>query len=503
MGRPVDLHRRQREGAAQPEMSSQPNVLFIITDQQRSTALGCAGVEAVQTPHLDGLAAQGTRFTNALSNTPACSPARATLLTGKHVLSHGLVQNDISIGADHRTIGQAFRDAGYHCGYIGKLHVDGRGRGAYIPPGPRRLGFDDYWAGVECNHRYLAGYHYDEATQEPVWFDGYEPDGQTDLAVNYLDDRRDQDAPFYLTVSWGPPHCPYMDVPDWAKDMYVPEDIPLMPNAVDATVRDFTSADPATPADLTREAHDLRKRQIIAGYYAHMTAMDACVGRLLAALEQNGQADNTIVVFTSDHGDMLFSQNRGWKCKPWRESVGIPLIVRWPGHVPAGRVTNGPISLVDYFPTLASMAAVDVPDEVEGADLSAFVRGDETAAPESAFINFPCMNGQWTVPAWRGVVTRQHTYAASPDGAWLLYDDQADPFQAHNLVDDESVAATREQLESLLQSWLDRTGDDFAPPAVVAERFIPNRNDQYFVDIPPLEPVIAEGQRQRYAALGR
>ena len=147
---------------------AKPNILLIITDQMRSTALGCAGVESVQTPNLDAFAFQGIRFANAVSNTPACTPARATLLTGKHVLSHGLVNNEMQLGHDHNSLAHALGAQGYRCGYIGKWHVDGVNRGAYIPPGPRRQGFDDYWAGTECNHRYLAGYFYDDEKRRPV-----------------------------------------------------------------------------------------------------------------------------------------------------------------------------------------------------------------------------------------------------------------------------------------------------------------------------------------------
>lgn len=268
-----------------------------------------------------------------------------TIITGdlgclcfKHVLSHGLVQNDMSLGRNHTTLADAFNASGYRCGYVGKLHVDGRGRGAYIPPGPRRLGFDDWWAGTECNHRYFQGYHYDDATQQPTWFDGYEPDGQTDLAADYIERQRNRDDPFCLVVSWSPPHCPYEMVPRGYLDMYPPDDIELLPNARGATVMaaETMGNPPARPADMPPEAHDRRKRELVAAYYAHVSALDACLGRLLNCLEVNGMSDDTIVVFTSDHGDMLFSQNRGWKAKPWRESVGIPFVVRWPDRAPAG-----------------------------------------------------------------------------------------------------------------------------------------------------------------------
>jgi arylsulfatase A-like enzyme len=479
--------------------ADKPNILFILTDQMRSTAMGCAGVENVRTPNLDRLAEEGTRFTNAVSNTPACTPARASLLTGKHVLSHGLVQNDMQLGHNHRAIAHVLTDAGYRCGYIGKWHVDGVNRGAYIPPGPRRQGFDDFWAGTECNHNYFAGYYYEEKTREPVWFDGYEPDGQSDLAVDFLQNRGRDGDPFCLFVSWSPPHCPYEKVPQMYRDMYPPDEVELLPNAVDAVLESPESkgTGKVIPADLPSDQRQDRKREIIGAYYAHVTAMDECLGRLLEVLDRKGLREDTIVVFTSDHGDMLFSQNRGWKAKPWRESVGIPLLMRWPGRIPAGRETRGPIGLVDLAPTLLQLAGCAVPPEMEGGHLAGYVRGNEDAAPGSAYINFPCMNGLWTVPAWRGVVTRTHTYAASPEGPWVLYDDRADPFQMENLVESPDAQHLVAELDALTREWLDRTGDDFPPAPEIARRYIENPNQWNYVGTPPLKEEIRREQEKR------
>ncbi len=490
-------------------MSTRPNILFVLVDQMRSTAMGCAGVEGVHTPHLDRLAGEGTRFVNAVSNTPACTPARACLLTGKHTLHHRLINNDLQLGHDHRTLAHCLTDAGYRCGYIGKWHVDGVNRGAYIPPGPRRQGFDDFWAGTECNHNYFAGYYYDDATRQPVWFDGYEPDGQTDLAVRYLRqraaERSDASAdPFCLFVSYSPPHCPYEQVPQEHLDRYPPESIELLPNARDARVQSGGSRGRlARTDDAPQAAHDARKRELIAGYYAHVTALDACVGRLLGALEEGGLTEDTLVVFTSDHGDMLFSHNRGWKVKPWRESVGIPLLMRWGGGIPCGRTTRGPISLVDLAPTLLDLAGVPVPPEMDGRALGAFVRGDESARAESVWINFPAVPAYWGIPPWRGVVTERHTYVATPDGPWLLHDDVTDPFQMDNLAHRVEHREIERNLDLLLHDWLRRTDDDFASPREFALRYAPGCNlERLEMPSPPLPDVIREGQGKRARGTG-
>ena len=441
-----------------------PNIVYVFADQMRASAMGCAGVENVKTPNLDRFAAQGTRFANAVSNTPICSPARATLITGLHTLSHRLVNNDTALRTDVRSIAHCLNDAGYRCGYVGKWHIDCADRGVFVPPGPRRQGFDDLWASANCNHAYLNAYYYLNDDPEPVWIDGYEPDAQTDVAARYIGGRAGGGEPFCLFLSFGPPHCPYRAVPQKYLDMYPPESIELMPAAADARCVGHDDGDGPSGEE------DRYKREIIAGYYAHVTALDACFGRVLAALDEAGIADNTIVVFSSDHGDMLFNHNHGWKCRPWRESVGIPLIVRWPGRVPAGRVTGGPVGIVDHMPTLLSLAGVSVPDEVEGDDLAAYVLGDESAAPRSAFINMPIVMKMFSFPEWRGVVTRTHTYARFRDRSWILFDDAADPMQMNNLAESAAHEPLQQELEAELQRWLERTSDPFETSEDVADK---------------------------------
>jgi len=438
--------------ATAERMGKRPNIVVVFTDQQRATALGCANVENVLTPHLDAFAAQGTRFTRGISNCPLCTPARGSLLTGLHTLSHGDVMNDQPVRTDVPTIAHSLNSEGYRCGYIGKWHLDNDDRGVCIPAGPRRLGFDDFWAVANCNHAYFQGYYYLNDDTEPTWIDDYEPNGQTDLAIDYIRTKADGDDPFCLFLSYGPPHCPYQTVPKKYLDMYPPESIDLLPNA-----------------------HAEANKAIIAAYYAQCTALDDNFGRVLGALDECGIANDTIVVFTSDHGDMLWSQNRGWKCKPWIESVGVPLIMRWPGRIPAAHETDGPISLVDLMPTLLALSDAPIPAEVEGKDLSAYVCGDGSAAQDSVFINMPMMPPGFFDEVWRGVVTRTHTYARNRTGPWVLYDDAHDPFQLKNLAGAADSVKIETALEGLLSEWLERTHDPFESAEQVREKYIGDR----------------------------
>ncbi len=455
-----------------------PNILFVITDQMRSTAMGCSGVEKVITPNIDKLAAEGSRFTNAIANSPACTPSRACLLTSKFIFSHGLVNNDMQLGTNFKSFAHCLNAEGYNCGYIGKWHLDCEDRGVFIPPGPRRQGFDDLWAVAECNHNYFKGYYYLNDNPEPVWIDGYEPDAQTDLAINYIKDKNknfiDIKNPFCLFISYGPPHCPYDMVSDKFKKMYPPEKIELLPNAKNAKVQSKESIGKLPePARISPEENDKIKKEKIANYYAQISALDECFGRLMKTLDDEGIAENTLVVFTSDHGDMLFSQNRGWKSKPWRESVGVPLIFKFPGKIPENKVTNGPISMVDLMPTILSIVGAKIPADVEGENLSDFVCGDESAAPDSVFINFPCLPSWFSYDEWRGVVTRNHTYVCQQNKPWLLYNDFKDSFQLENLVNNPAYANTEKELDAKLQNWMKKTNDTFPTSKEVADKYCP------------------------------
>lgn len=430
---------------------SRPNILFVFADQLRGQDLRCAGNTDVHTPTIDRLAAEGVRCSRAFTNAPVCTPARGMLLTGQYPLRNGAVVNDVPISEQIPSIGTILRDEGYRTGYIGKWHLDGVPRAKFTPPGPRRHGFD-FWAAYNCSHEYFREDKFFRDAEDPELLDGYEPKVQTDLAVEFLADSADDDRPFCLFLSWGPPHDPYDQVPEEYRDKYDPEALTLRPNVADI------------PSETNPLASRLNRRRTMANYYAAITALDDQLAVLLAELDRIGQQDNTIVVFSSDHGDMLWSHGRMKKQQPWEESINIPFIVRWPDGLPRGAVVDGLASIVDMTPTLLGLAGVESPVEMAGLDLSAMLRGSDPG-PESVFLMdiVPVDEAQVQgIREWRGVRTARYTYTVHLDHTgWMLFDNEVDPYQLTNLIDDPACAVVRAELDRMLRDWLRRAEDPF------------------------------------------
>lgn len=414
-----------------------PNILIIHVDQHRGMDCGYAGNKQVKTPNLDQLAASGVVFRNAIANSPLCTPSRAILLSGKYPLKTGCISNDLRMNTGQATLSTELDAQGYECGYIGKWHLDGIPRSGFTPPGPRRQGFDAYWAVYNCHHNYMEPKYYLD-TPELIEKEGYEPFIQTDLAIDFI--RKHDRSPYCLLVSYGPPHAPYQLMPEPHKSMYDPEKIELRPNVKDP------------------------KRDDIAGYFGHITALDGCVGCILKTLGETGRRHNTIVVFTSDHGDMLWSQGRVKKQQPWEESINVPLIVSQPGRIPEGKRSDDLFGTADLTPTLLALTGTPVPGVMEGMDLSQRILTDRGPAHESVPILdiIPADQAkQWNGETWRGVRTRRYTYARWREKGWVLYDNLNDPYQLNNLIDDPSEGPLREKMEGELQAWLKRINDPF------------------------------------------
>jgi arylsulfatase A-like enzyme len=446
-----------------------PNIVLIFSDQHRQQATGYAGDPNVKTPFMDWLAGNGLNLSHAVSCAPVCSPYRASLLTGQYPLTHGVFVNDVSLVDNARVkpavyLAEAFSQAGYDTAYIGKWHLDGRGRSTYIPP-ERRAGFD-FWQVLECTHDYNHSYYYQGADSQPRLWEGYDAIAQTRSAQSYIRSHG-RDKPFLLVVSWGPPHNPYETAPETFRNLYPPGEVQLRPN-----VRTDLS-------DKPYRIHTGDPREEIAGYYSHVTALDDCLEELYKTLEEEGQADNTVFIYTSDHGDMLWSHGEWRKQWPMDESIRVPFLVRCPALFgDTGREDDLLINTPDIMPTLLGLCGIVVPETVEGNNYAPHLLSaehDQVPLPDAALISciqpFSEFQKAWGGREYRGLRTHRYTYVRDLQGPWLLFDNIEDPYQLKNLCKDPAHLELAADLDLKLQKILDHIGDDFLPGEVYMHRW--------------------------------
>jgi arylsulfatase A-like enzyme len=441
----------------------QPNVVFILVDQWRAQAFGYAGDPNAHTPAIDALAAESVNFRNAVSGFPVCSPYRACLMTGQYAIRNGVVVNDVPLQPNGATLGQSFRDAGYDTAYIGKWHIYGSPDGKFgrrLAPVPRELRFGfDYWKACECTHNYNRSLFYDGDDTTQRYWDGYDALAQTADACEFIRSRTAQGAnrrqPYFLLLSLGPPHDPYGTAPESYRERYANREIKLRSNV---------------PADKAEKATaDLR------GYYSHCAALDDCVRQVREAVERSGTAEDTLLIFASDHGDMLQSQGLPLKQFPWDESIRVPFLATYPRMLQRRkRELITPIDAPDIMPTLLGLAGVKVPDSVQGVDYTPVLKGERREEREpAALLNLPASFSvirRHGICEYRGLRTPQYTFVRSIDGPWLLYDNAADPYQKHNLVGNAQHRDLQARLERMLDRKLKQANDDFLPGARYVER---------------------------------
>lgn len=437
--------------------------------------IGCAGNDDVKTPTMDALSDTGTQLSHAYSTHPICGPSRAALISGQYPTTNGVLTNEFPLAKDAPSIAKAFQEAGYRTGYVGKWHLDGVPRDKWTPPGPRRHGFDDFWAVHNCVHDYFNPQYYRDSPNL-IREEGYEPSIQTDLAIEFIE--ADDDRPFCLFVSWGPPHDPYRLVPAKYRTKYDSSELHLRPNAepilpghnlnlttgnVDAPpVREWGERVSPDSYSSGEQYNYNSPRECYADYYASVSAIDNELGRLVDTLDQQNLNEQTILAYSSDHGDLLYSHGNNQKGTPHEEAIRIPFIIRWPGKIPDDTVNDTLLGIVDVAPTLISLANVEIPSSMEGRDLSAELRDPSNEGPEYLFLY-----GE----NWRAVRTHRYMYACVPNtipefshlprGHLLLFDMETDPYQRHNLVWESSHTEIRNRLRNVLDKWLAANDDPF------------------------------------------
>jgi arylsulfatase A-like enzyme len=378
-----------------------PSLVYVFADQLRRQSVGYAGDPVAVTPAIDRFATEAVSFTNAVASAPVCTAYRAALLTGKYTTRNGMVINELRINPNQRCFGHVLRDAGYNTSYIGKWHLyanelghHDEARNSFVPPGPHRLGFDGEWKAYNFHHENYGTYYHTDSPRKIYYGSGvYEPDAQTDFAIDFINRACGAPEPFALFLSWGPPHDPWTpeNVPQRYLDLFRDVSFPNPPNYVDHDDMPYADGWARLSAQDRADLEEWRR-----GYYAQTASIDWNFARLLKALEETGAADNTIVVFTSDHGELFGAHGRRAKNIFYEEACRIPFLVRWPGKTRAGSTSDACLSTVDIMPTLLSLLDLESPADIDGMSLSHCVLGQNGPEPDAALMQICGATADWS-----------------------------------------------------------------------------------------------------------
>jgi N-acetylglucosamine-6-sulfatase len=426
-----------------------PNIVFILTDDQRWDCLSVAGHPFLKTPNIDRIANEGAYFNNSFVTLPLCSPSRASFLTGKYNHTNGIVANTAAMGPlSHKldTYPMHLQKAGYETGMIGKLHMG-------VDDSPRP-GFD-YWAVFKGQGRYMNCPLNINGTETPT--QGYITDVITDKAVDFI--RKDHaNKPFALYVGHKAVHGPYRPA-DKYKDLYSSDQIPQRPN-----VKDDRHDKPA----LTRKVKEMPKDHpaygvtdpIIRDQLRCLQSVDDSVGAVLKALEETKQLDNTLVIFSSDNGYFWNEHGFGDKRAAFEESIRVPLVMRYPKLIKAGTKIDAMALNIDLAPTLIELAGAPAIEGVHGRSLLPLLKGETPSDWRTdALFEYYLEQNYPNIPTWHAVRTPQWKYVHYDEleGMDELYDLKNDPYEMKNVIKDEANAKQLEALKAELAKLLEQT----------------------------------------------
>lgn len=452
-----------------------PHIILIMTDQQRGDAMACMGNEAVISPNLDALAAEGTLFTNGYSSCPSSTPARAGLLTGLSPWHHGLLGYGEVAPQYQYEMPQMLKEAGYYTFGIGKMHwhpqrVKHGFEGTLLDESGRREDphfISDYrlWfqlqapgknpdiTGIGWNDHSASIYKLPERLHPTYW--------TGEMACEMIRNYDNGDTPLFLKVSFARPHSPY-DPPQRFLDMYKDAKVPA-PAMGDWCSKHAKELDPekaATDAPYGNfgETYALNSKR---HYYANITFIDEQIGRVIQALKDKGMYENALIVFVSDHGDMMGDHYHWRKTYPYEGSAHIPYIVKWPAaaHIAPGKA-DAPVELRDILPTFLDMARVAIPADMDGRSLLPLAKGTENN--------------------WRKYIDLEHATCYSDDNYWCaltdgkikyvwrfrtgeeeLFDLSKDSHELHNAVNDKKYKKLVEEMRAEMIRHLSERGEEF------------------------------------------
>ncbi len=455
------------------EKNESPNLVFIMADQWRGDALGCLNKEPVQTPHLDRLASEGVLFTNAVSCYPVSSPARGILMSGMYPMNNKVIGNCNSDTAPYgvelpetvRCWSDVLKDKNYRTGYVGKWHLDSpykpyvdtynnRGETAWnewCPP-ERRHGFD-FWVAYGTYDNHLNPMYWETTAPRDSFFYAHKwgPEYEVDRAIGFLSEQKKSSSPFALVVSMNPPHTGYDLVPDKYKEIYK-----------HLNVESLCENRPDIPVKGTEMGDYFRNN--IRDYYACMTGVDENVGRLIEELKRLKLFDNTIVVFTSDHGICMGAHHSAGKDIYYEESMKVPMIISWPQQIKPRVDNHTMIAFGDMYPTLLSMMGFskDIPQEVQTFDFANSILSGK--ADKKTVQPYYRVQPDNPTTGYRGLRTSRYTFAVHATNGKIdrtvLFDRDKDPYEMKNIATERPKLVRA--LHKQLREWLMQTNDPFA-----------------------------------------
>lgn len=467
-------------------MKNKYNLIFLFADQWRRNAAGFVGQEDVITPNIDIFSKDSITFTNAVSTGPLCSPSRASILTGTYPATHGVWTNcktglfDVWLKEEAITITDVLKENEYYIGYIGKWHLDNpeenieklpksgaRNWDAFTPPGKKRHGID-YWYSYGAYDNHLKP-HYWEDSNEMIEVDKWSVEHETDKAIEFLENNKERQ--FALFLSWNPPHTPLDLVPEKYVKMYEGKTLRVSDNVILNNVIDHTESMPQALNFTESEFQDTLKK-----YYAAVSGIDENFGRLIKYLKENNLYENSIIVLTADHGEMLCSHGLWSKHVWYEESIGIPFMIKYGDNK---GISESVLSGVDIMPTLLSLLELKIPSTVEGKDLKDVITKKEDDLENTAVIvaypgqikaieKFNKENLNNLDFGWRAVRSKDHTfvinkgYEPGKEIETLLYDNvndiyQINPKKIKDIKEDEIAS----KLNEILVKWLTEHNDGF------------------------------------------
>jgi len=455
---------RHAPAAAPPDR--RPNVVFILTDDQRWDTMSCAGHPFLKTPHCDRLAAEGARFSNAFVTTSLCSPSRASLLSGLYGHTHGVLDNFTDYPTRLTSFPMRLHEEGYETAYVGKWHMG-------EDNDEKRPGFD-YWVSHKGQGQYFGTTF--NVNGQRVVKPGYYTHEVAGMAVEWL--RRPREKPFLLILGHKAPHTPYTTEPKYA-NLYDDVDIRYPPSALALEGKpDWVKQRIATWHGIYGPLYGFRKNfpdarpegvkdfaRFVRSYAATIKSVDDSVGRVYEALKDMGELDNTVVIFASDNGMFLGEHGMTDKRTMHEESIRVPLLVRYPKLIKPGTVVDRMVLSIDLAPSVLAMARAAPLKNIHGASWAPLLGGDARGWRTSWYYEYNYEKQFPYTPNVRGVRTDEWKYVRYPHGDGgpdrhkaELYNLKDDPGELRNLIDDPACRDRREVLRQELRRLMEQAG---------------------------------------------